>query len=180
MTELDPTVATINTVRLDPNKYAELILSLCASSPESVLVGKKKLFKLLYFCDFDMFEFRESCLTITGDKYRDRKMGPVPEAAGMVLKEMNALNDVELGEHIYGGNYSPAMTIKGLREPNLGLFSADEKFVIDRVIHKYGRLTGAELETLSHAEAPWVVTDEGELIPFGLALYRGTEFASVG
>src|SRR6218665_4119630 len=107
MTELDPTVATINTVRLDPNKYAELILSLCASSPESVLVGKKKLFKLLYFCDFDMFEFRESCLTITGDKYRHRKMGPVPEAAGMVLKEINALNDVDFSRSTTPTNPTP-------------------------------------------------------------------------
>ena len=55
-------------------------------------------------------------------------------------------------------------------------FTDDEKFIIDRVIEKYGRLTGKELEVLTHAEAPYVATEPDDTIDYELAFYRGTNF----
>ena len=49
-------------------KYANAILFLCQQLGGSI-TGKKKLFKLLYYIDFDNYEYRESMQSITGNDY---------------------------------------------------------------------------------------------------------------
>ena len=53
----------------DIEKYKNAILYLCSKSSDSAIHGKKKLAKLLYFADFDRFEYEESMQTVTGDSH---------------------------------------------------------------------------------------------------------------
>lgn len=44
-----------------------------------MLRGKKKLAKLLYYVDFDRYEYKESTQSLTGDAYKHLPLGPVPD-----------------------------------------------------------------------------------------------------
>ena len=139
--------------------------------------GKKKLAKLLYFADFDLYE--KSQQSITGDVYRALPMGPVPSAlqgitSEMTKKKMLGVDRVEERE-----GYNATEIFKSLIEPDLSVFSDEEKKMLDRVILKYGHLNGRQLEELSHAEAPYIGTELRKDIPYELAFYRGTDFGDL-
>jgi len=70
---------------LNTKKYKESILYLCSHLNNEVR-GKKKLAKLLYFVDFDLFEKLERSLT--GDTYKAFPMGPFPETMERITTEM--------------------------------------------------------------------------------------------
>ena len=55
-----------------------------------------------------------------------------------------------------------------------GNFSKEERQILDRVILKYGNLSGKQLEDLTHAEAPYIGTAPNQEIAYELAYYRGT------
>src|SRR3989344_2830279 len=118
-------------------KYQNAVLYLCQKLKGEVR-GKKKLAKLLYFADFDLYE--KSQKSITGDVYYALPMGPVPSALEEITVEMT------------------------------------KKKMLSRIVTKYGRLNGKQLEELSHAEAPYVGTELRKEIPYELAFYRGTDF----
>ena len=62
---------------LNRKKYQNAVLYLCRKLKGEVR-GKKKLAKLLYFADFDLYEKIQK--SITGDVYNALPMGPVPSA----------------------------------------------------------------------------------------------------
>ena len=158
---------------LHRKKYQNAVLYLCRKLKGEVR-GKKKLAKLLYFADFDLYEKIQK--SITGDVYNALPMGPVPSALEEITQEMakNKILDIKQFEEREG--YNPTEVYKCLAEPDMSVFSDEEKKMLDRVIVKYGHLNGKQLEELSHAEAPYVGTELRKEIPYELAFYRGTEF----
>ncbi|OGZ97493.1 MAG: hypothetical protein A3G49_05385 [Candidatus Sungbacteria bacterium RIFCSPLOWO2_12_FULL_41_11] len=139
--------------------------------------GKKKLAKLLYFADFDLYE--KSQKSITGDVYCALPMGPVPSAleeitAEMMKKKLLGIEQVEERE-----GYNPTEIYKCIAEPDLSVFDDEEKKMLDRIVIKYGHLNGKQLEELSHAEAPYIGTELRKEIPYELAFYRGTDFSDL-
>lgn len=161
---------------LHQEKYQNAILYLCRQLKGEVR-GKKKLAKLLYFADFDLYEKKQR--SITGDVYRALPMGPVPSAleevtATMVLEKLLGVSPIEERD-----GYIPTEVYTSLTEPDLSVFSDEEKAVLDRVVLRYGHLNGKQLEELSHAEAPYIGTEPRQEIPYELAFYRGTDFGEV-
>ena len=74
--------------QLIKEKYKQVIPFLLNSDANNVRLGKVKLFKLLYYVDFDHFqEFKSS---VTGDWYRKLPYGPVPVNAQDLLYEMRS------------------------------------------------------------------------------------------
>ena len=161
------------------DKYENVILYLC-SELGGRICGKKKLFKLLYYVDFDMFEYKESMSTITGTNYYALKMGPVPEKDEFneVIEKLVRDGKIKVDkENINSYDIPTTMQIFCANsEPNKDLFSEDEIFILERVVSHYGKLKGGELESLTHREAPWICTEQSGPIPFELAFYRGTDF----
>ena len=157
-------------------KYGEAILYLCSKLGNEIR-GKKKLAKLLYFVDFDLFEKTEKSLT--GDIYKALPMGPFPETMEAITLELatNKAISIETVEEYAG--YTPTEVYKCLREPKTSVFQKGEQKMLDRVITKYGHLNGKQLEDLTHAEAPYVGTEQFKEIPYELAFYRGTDFSDV-
>src|SRR3989344_299060 len=70
---------------LHRKKYQNAVLYLCQKLKGEIR-GKKKLAKLLYFADFDLYE--KSQKSITGDVYRALPMGPVPSTLEEITAEM--------------------------------------------------------------------------------------------
>ncbi len=161
-------------VKINEKKYENVILYL-ASKLGGEIRGKKKLAKLLYFADFDLFEKCER--PITGDVYFAWPMGPVPENMEAVVSKMCNSGKLSVSEKESGGGYLPTEVYKALREADGSVFDPVELQILDRVASKYGELSGNQLGDLSHAEAPYIGTEPNKEIAYELSLYRGTDFA---
>ncbi len=161
---------------INQKKYQDAVLYLCKKLGGEVR-GKKKLAKLLYFADFDYYEKYEK--PITGDVYNALPMGPFPSSldeitAGMVDKKKISI------EHVAGREgYNPTEVYTCLVEPKESALDDAEMKMLDRVITKYGHLSGKQLQELSHAEAPYIGTALKQEIPYELAFYRGTDFSDL-
>lgn len=151
-------------------KYENLILYL-AEKLGGEIRGKKKLAKLLYFVDFDFFEKHER--PITGDLYKALPMGPFPTHMPQVIAALEA--DDRIAKSMMQEFDIPTEIYRAKTKPDLSIFTADELQLIDLVIEKYGKLSGKQLEDLTHAEAPYIATEPNQEIIYELAFYRGTD-----
>ena len=157
-------------------KYEQAVIYLCNKLGGEIR-GKKKLAKLLYYVDFDFFEKYQK--PITGDVYKALPMGPYPEKLEIMTAEMKKKKEIKIDHIDEREGYMPTIIYKCLVKPDSKTFDKDEIQIMDRVIVKYGHLTGKQLEDLSHSEAPYVGTELREKIPYELANYRGTDFNDV-
>lgn len=165
-------------VKIDTKKYENAILYLCEELGGS-LQGKKKLAKLLYFIDFDRYEYKESSKSVTGDIYKSWKMGPVPSHFVQVIENMQKTGILKVAETESANGYLPAATYSSNTKPDMSVFDKDDICILERVVSRYGRLNGKQLEDLTHTEAPYVGTDLNDEIAYELAFYRGTDFSDV-
>lgn len=159
--------------KIDTQKYESVILYITQKLGGEIR-GKKKLAKLLYFVDFDSFEKNNQ--PITGDNYKALPMGPFPEHMPEMIKELSDKNKISVGsvsEHPDNATEVYKLIVKNLKFN----FSQEEIKTLDRIIQKYGHLSGQELEVLTHAEAPYIGTKSGGVIAYELAYYRGTDFS---
>lgn len=155
-------------------KYKNTILYL-ANKLGGKIDGKKKLAKLLYFVDFDFFEKFEK--SITGATYKHLPMGPYPTELMDIVNSLVIDKKLETSFSENPEPYAPTEVFTAISEADIGVFSKDEIQMLDRIITKYGALSGKQLEQLSHAEAPYLATDLNEEIPYELSFYRSTDFA---
>ncbi len=162
---------------LNVSKYENAILFLISQMRDGSIHGKKKLAKLLYYVDFDRFEYHESMQTITGDRYKHRPMGPVPDSFLRVVSDMRDEDKIKIDEVDEYGLSHPTTVYTALAEPDMSVFDHDDISILNRVAKHYSGKTGKELENQSHGEAPWRGVEEQEHIPFDLAFYRETDFS---
>lgn len=158
---------------LNRKKYQNAVLYLCRKLGGEVR-GKKKLAKLLYFADFDLYEKRQKPLT--GDVYKALPMGPFPSAFELVTAEMTKKKLLVVKNINERDDYNATEVYRCIAEPDISVFDVEEKKILDRVATKYGHLNGKQLEELSHAEAPFIGTELRKVIPYELSFYRGTDF----
>jgi len=159
-----------NMAKISEKKYKEVILYL-AEKLGGEIKGKKKLAKLLYFVDFDFFEkFQKS---LTGDVYKALPMGPFPVTMEKVLNNMVNEEKITIKLEKERIDYNPT-EIYRVKKKMAGNFSKEERQILDRVVLKYGHLSGKQLEDLTHAEAPYIGTAPNQEIAYELAFYRGT------
>lgn len=103
-------------------KYENVILFLCKGLGGHI-EGKKKLAKLLYYVDFDFFEYKESMKSLTGDTYVAWKMGPVPNAFVSMLDEMKANNTIAVATQEVGQDYNPMEIYSNTKDPDMSVFN---------------------------------------------------------
>ncbi|MFH1170410.1 MAG: Panacea domain-containing protein [Candidatus Vogelbacteria bacterium] len=159
---------------LNRKKYQNAVLYLGQKLGGKVH-GKKKLAKLLYFADFDLYEKRQKSLT--GDIYKALPMGPFPSALEEVTQEMKKKKTLTVENIEERKGYNATEIYHCLVESDTSVFDTEEIKMLDRIITKYGHLNGKQLEELSHAEAPYIGTLPRQEIPYELAFYRGTDFS---
>ncbi len=136
--------------------------------------GMKKLYKLLYYIDFDNFELREK--PITGDIYKKLPMGPVPTYFNAIIANMDSVSIKKEKKFSHHQNDTTIYTLKGkVSDDAFDVLDKKEIKMIDRVIKKYGQYTGAVLENLTHKEAPYNAVGPNEVIPYEYAYYRDTQ-----
>jgi uncharacterized phage-associated protein len=167
----------VRTMGVNESKYENVILYICDKLGGNV-EGKTKLYKLLYFADFDRYELKESRETITGDHFKHLGNGPVPEQCDHIIRGMVSSGKLERTYRDVG-HENPMEVFTANVKPDVSVFSAAEQFILNYVIVKYGGLNGTELAQITHGQAPYVTTEMYDTIPFDLALRRGTDFSEV-
>lgn len=162
---------------IDETKYENTILYLISRMGDRTVHGEAKLAKLLYYVDFDRFEYRESMESVTGDAYRRQKMGPLPVTMSAVIQRMQDSGQLALeegDEYKDGQWYKPVEMYSSDRKPDLTLFDDDDRYILNRVAEEYGDADAKQLQDQTRQEAPWLSVEDGEVIPYEMAFYRGT------
>ena len=155
---------------LDKEKYKATILYLLNSLGE--IKGKKKSYKLLYFLDFDFFEaYGKSFL---GETYKSLPMGPAPVYFDAVINEMKEEGMIEIKKTRISPSHENDTVVFLPKTKSKYNFSEEEKKMLDRIVRKYGASTGADLEKLSHGEAPYNSVELFQIIPYEYSMYRDT------
>jgi uncharacterized phage-associated protein len=158
-------------------KYENTVLYLCDKLGGQI-EGKTKLYKLLYFIDFDRYKLKESRQTVTGDSFRKWDNGPVPRQCDEVVDGM--VRSGKLDKLLKDtGLPHPLEIFVAKEKPDIYAFTATDQFVMNYVIVKYGGLNGTELASITHEEAPFVATEAYQDIPFDYALLRQTDFDDI-
>lgn len=154
---------------INKKKYKQAILFLLNSSANNTLLGKVKLFKLLYYIDFDHHQSFKT--PITGDVYCKRAYGPVGQNVDKLLLEMVSEELIAITTKPVGDVTQYVFTALIQSKPHEH-FSASEIEVLEQVAKKWANHTTGEIVTATHGEAPWRAVDMGEEIPYSLAFYR--------
>lgn len=162
------------------NRDREKLLHSVAFFAENVdKCGKIKLFKLLYFLDFEHYKLTGR--SVTGMDYFAWKMGPVPKD---LYEEINDPRDdliefMEIQEIDVRKGTMLKFIIKQEFNPNL--FSKRELRIMDQLANKYSKSKASEMIEETHLEnLPWhriyeVERKPGEKIPYELA-FRKQEY----
>ncbi len=158
-------------------KYQETILYLCHKLGGEIR-GKVKLAKLLYFVDFDYYE--KNGVSITGDTYYARQMGPLPMTLVEITQSMQKNGAIEIQNIEEYPGYAPTEIYRCSHAcPEPTHLTEQEKQMLDRVAKKYGGLTGKQLQELTHAEAPYSAAKANEEVPYEFTYYRSTDFSDL-
>jgi len=147
--------------------------------------GLTKLFKLLFFLDFD--HFRETGKSVTGLKYEAWQMGPVPadlysEIKGAVGTDMSAHlrieNPAEVVREIEAKDVDDSLNTFGMAEErkktykvrvpakiwplkqfNPKIFTKRELRLLEEIAYIYKELTADQISEVSHLKGkPWHIT----------------------
>lgn len=154
---------------IDKPKYKQAILQILNSDANNALLGKVKLFKLLYYLDFD--HYQNFNVSITGDTYYKLPYGPVGANAENLLREMQEEELITVGTRPIGD--VTQYVFKAIAPPEKEEpLSKSELDVLTRVLAKWANHRTGEIVTATHGEAPWRAVEMGEEIPYSLAFYR--------
>ena len=153
---------------MDKEKYKQAILFFLNSSANNIRLGKVKLFKLLYYADFDHYQVYKT--PITGDVYNKKAYGPVPQSAQAIMYEMCSDNLLEMTTRRIGDYRQNVYTPLVSHQPDA--FTTTEMQVLDHVVQKWTSHSTQEIVVATHGEAPWRAVEMAEEIPYALAFYR--------
>lgn len=159
----------ISIPKQDVEKFKEVFLYVLSQVGAKPNVGETVLYKLLYFIDFDYYEKYEEQLI--GATYIKNHFGPTPVEFKKLTDDMAAAGELEAIKSKYFQHEQKKYL--AVRQPDLSkLVSAQELQHIDEVLARLAGKNATELSHYSHADVPWIVTDEGEPIDYELVFYR--------
>lgn len=144
-------------------KFKELVLYFSQRGhAEGLVIGSTKLNKLLFFTDFEAYAIHGE--PVTGATYQRLEHGPAPRELLWVRDQLLSDREVHWKEK-QENEWDDVLIPTG--EPNMTLFSEDERAIIDRVFDEMRPLNATASSDLSHEKsAGWRVLENGETIPY--------------
>ena len=157
------------------DKFKEVLHYIISKTDSSRFsnVGKKVLYKLLYFNDFNYYELTE--LKMTGETYYKLRQGPGPshfDQAIAALKQDGAI--IEKSGDYFG--YSQTR-YESLKAPVITHINVQELQQIDDTLNRYSSMNGSQISALSHKDTPWVVESENSPLDYDMVFYRSAEMS---
>jgi len=157
----------------EPNeeKFRELLIYIALCSEGDDAFGAVKLNKLLFLSDF--LAYLRLGKAITWAEYQALPNGPAPVRLVPIREELQSEGAIaERPEHYYG--YEKNRTL-ALRRPDLRLFSSEEIDIVRQVIDNWWGRSAKEISDFSHNFIGWQLADDGETIPYSIALISSRE-----
>lgn len=135
------------------NKFKNLILYILSRCGHKPNIWKTVLNKLLYFSDFNYYEFKWK--SITDETYHKLPRGPVPKNIDAVLGQMEQAKQITSFETEFCG-YKQIRYMPNIKY-DLSQFNWLEIEVIDDVIEKLSNMTAKQVSDYSHDDVPYMV-----------------------
>ena len=177
----------------DPH-YAikQVILYLSNKLADKKNYGETLLNKLLYFVDFDYYEWTGEL--VTGETYLKQPYGPVPAHITQILDEMEHTWLIARTSATF--HWYPQKKIKAIADPDMSVFDRIDvqmklplenytvysdlpqvEEMMELVIAKYGSWTASAVSERSHRDAPWRAAENiGDKLDPSLVFYREDSF----
>lgn len=116
---------------------------------------KTKLNKLLFYSDF--LQFKQTCFSISGSRYRAIQHGPVPMRYDSLFEYIanNDFVDVYLTE-FSDGKIGEQFKPNPSRKFNPTIFSSDELEMLNYVVLNFASFTTDAIVDLAHKEKGWI------------------------
>lgn len=154
-------------------KFKQVLHYIISKTEAYPNVGKKVLYKLLYFIDFNYYELKEEKLT--GEVYSKLKHGPAPRHFNAIATQLIDDGLIEEKDVPYYGHTQKKYC--SLKSPDLSLLSATELEHINETLCRYGTMNGSQIEALSHTDLPWVAGEDSGNLDYELVFYRSPEMS---
>ncbi|MCD0493848.1 SocA family protein [Chromobacterium violaceum] len=139
-------------------------------------LGKTKLFKLLYFLDFE--HYRDTGRSVTGIEYFAWKMGPVPVELYNEIKQDTTWESCINLERITTAKGHEMTAVRPIGEFQATHFSKRELRIMESLSRKYEKADAEDMVEETHLEnLPWhqvyvVDNKKQHHIPYELALRK--------
>jgi len=136
-------------------------------------IGKKALYKILYFNDFDYYELFEEKLT--GEVYSKLEHGPAPRHFEEIVKELKEEGKIVETKADYYGHTQ--IRYISQTQPGISLLSADELEHLENTLSRYSKMNGSKIEALSHKDIPWEAAEINKNLDYELVFYRPSDMS---
>jgi hypothetical protein len=152
----------------DRNRYKvkQFVLYIAKAMEEAKFFGSVKLNKVLYRADHEAL--RQLGKKITTYNYRKQALGPTLDAYLHVVGEMVLDGQLEMEARPAGTQTEQRPKAK--EEPDLAVFTAKEKAIMDSEIQRAWEITARDIIEEEHATAAWYATKMGGVIQSSLFL----------
>lgn len=136
----------------NPNveKFAEMVVYFS----DRLSPFKTKMNKLLFFADF--LQFRQSCFSISGVRYKAIDMGPVPNNYQSLFEYLANRGDIEIAVTEFPNGFTgEQFRVAPGRKLNSAIFTDDEFNTMEKVADTFQKTSTNEMIQLSHLEEAW-------------------------
>lgn len=164
-------VATLSDPQTSLEKYKQMILNAIQFGGDTSdgKITKTKLAKLVYLSDFTWYY--DKLVPMSGMSYRKLPRGPVPDIYFRALDELE--EDGAIAREEKGRNILLSLAEPGDAPANR--LSPDEKTEIKKIAEHWQGKQTQEIVDFTHAQLPWQICREGEVIPYGLITQEDPE-----
>ena len=134
----------------------KLLNAIIYFSKNAGLLNKTKLYKLLYFLDFE--HFKETGRSVTGLEFQAWEMGPVPVALEEELENPkdDFIENIEISIRQNKKGYNPSTDLIPRTKFNSKHFTKRELRILKDVVERFALCSTEELISLTHREGqPW-------------------------
>jgi putative zinc finger/helix-turn-helix YgiT family protein len=116
---------------------------------------KTKLNKLLFYADF--FQFKRTCFSISGIKYRAIDMGPVPNNFNSLFEFMVNKDDIDIHVTEFDkGGTGEQFKPNSRRKFNSDLFEEIELKTMEEIANRFRSVSTKQIIDISHEEKAWI------------------------
>lgn len=144
------------------DKLQELILYISQKCEDDPRFSDTKLNKILFLADFRAYGYRGE--SITGSQYIHNHYGPTARAMMPARNKLEEAGRFHMEERRFFEQKQNRPIANS--NPNLAVFEKDEIELVDQIIEEFWDYTANQLSEETHTYIPWMVTEQGEEIPY--------------
>ena len=152
----------------DFKKFKQVVHFFISRTSSLDNIGKKALFKILYFNDFNYYELHEKKLT--GEVYAKLEHGPAPRHFDEVISELKDEGKVVETKATYYGRTQ--IRYMSPTKPDVSLLDANELEHLEDTLCRYSSMNGGQIEALSHKDMPWEIAKINKNLDYEMVFYR--------